>query len=924
MKRLLPTHSSTNARPRASSLASPAAALLATAVALAAVLASGAVGAPVAAAAPASPLKFLGSIETPPGVGNGQRIFALDADNRRAYTTFYRNGANFARVYDLEPTIPRLLSEQQLAAPGEINEVTTYRTAVLPSRGLLYSVTDDRAGLGTILTIKPGGTGHAARKPLAELVPGFYPGGMTYSTEDDRLYLVGEMSEITYAATSTATAGNKAAGGPAAVVALDPDDLTVLWVRVVPECRIPLFTFGVGSLIARTSDATEPSVVFACSSGSTTLGSNFPHQPGVTRLSITPNASAAEAAAFDVAFHPISGNFFNGSQHGVAAYDYGSDRLFLQSLSESTPGAWVFDARLDAWVGAITAPNNAASFIGVNQGSGHFYMGGKLGNSYQSLLVADGRSRRPQNGVTAAKEFAPVGVIFADPHTDRVFIYHNQNSPIAVLEDQTPVFASIADRVDYDALTEDLPETPGTFVGFSNDADGFGARATVVGDTASYNGSIGPKVGLAGASLPAASRSTTLARSASVNLQPAGAAAAAEEAALDSSSAHAARTTAEQAEWPYQSTTCLDGGGGVASPPQQTPTGRAAVTCDLSRFEARSEARHAGAAAPQLTVADARHESRVNRTLAAGSTTQAMSSSSGVRVDVPGAGSIEIGAVTAHATASAHGRRGSADASWSRTVSEVTVKDLTGAVTFRSPGCSTHLAHDGEKLVRTGSSESCDAVAEGVRKALQVNIRLFFPTPEVLATPKGAFSAVGQGLRDHAQETTTNDQGTLYAGDATTRRAVPAVQIVHYHDSIERSRNIIQLAAVEATSVFTVNSSADAEPCATGGCIPGGVGAPASIAEPDFDASSAIDSVGVAGAPSIADGPPAAAGGGGGAGVTRPRRAANAAVGFLLARRSVAEGLLMALFVLLVTATAASVARHRQLAAVIGRPQRTA
>jgi hypothetical protein len=871
-----------------------------------------------AGAASSPPFEVVGSIPMPNT--SNHVIVGTDLVHRRLYTTHIQGPNAILGTYDLDTPVPSLLSQRPIAPYAEVDS-STYHVVIEPVRRRIYMLTGNQAGASAIMAVGAEGNPMATERwELSTILPGFFAGGMTYSAEDDRIYLVGEMSESMYVTTSTYTFNNKVAGGVGAVAAIDPDDGALLWVRPVPECRFPLYTLFTGSLIARSSPALPtPSLFFPCSPGSTLLGTNLPYQPGVAALSISPAATQVDAERFDVRFYPISGNFFNGADTGIAGYDYGSDRLFLQSLSTKTPGAWVLDAHLDTWVGAITAPTPRDAWLGINQKTGHYYMGGRSGGDDQSasfLLVAEGRTPRPQNGINAGPEHAPIRSIVTDPETDRLFVWPYNTRPITVLKDRTPV-ARPPSALDYDAQTDDIADTPDAFVAFTGDAGGFGSRVTAIGDTASLNGTAGRDE-----ATPTATRSVTFARGPSTNVQPAGAASAAQAATLDTTTDQALRDNPQLPRWPYATKTCLDGGDGVKTEPEQTATSYASVTCRLATFEAASEARHAGGTAPGITVGNANYRSTVNRTVKDGMVTVAESSSAGIRIDLPGAATLEIAKASAKAVTTAHGRKGTATATWERAIEGVVAKDGTGKVVFEAPGCNTKLVHNGKEVVQSGSTEGCDQLAEGVRKALQVNVRLRFPLPSVEATAKGAFASVGQSVADHAGETTVNNQGNIYAGDSATRRTVPAIQIDVYHDSIERSRDIVQLAGVEATSVFTVNRSLDDDPCATGGCIAGGSD---EFAPSDFAADapgtggfgSSVDTTGDLGREPI-DGGEVAPGSsavliGGGRVLPSGGAVTRELVGFLLTRRSLGQGSLMAAFLLVAGMALGTVVRRRRL-----------
>ena len=61
-----------------------------------------------------------------------------------------------------------------------------------------------------------------------------------------------------------------------------------------------------------------------------------------------------------------------------------------------------------------------------------------------------------------------------------------------------------------------------------------------------------------------------------------------------------------------------------------------------------------------------------------------------------------------------------------------------------------------------------------VRKLLQVRVRLFFPEPEVLATPKGAFAGVGQTDKDLLEQASVLAMPCVVAPDGD-RDSMPVV-----------------------------------------------------------------------------------------------------------------------------------------------------
>jgi hypothetical protein len=865
-----------------------------------------------------------------------QAVVAIDAAGRKAYT-ITQGSEDRLVVHDLGTPLPRQLSSTKLnyGSSERLNFPNQYTTSLDAKRGRLYVLTANGGGsTDAVLFTIPLATGVVAATRLTTVLPGYFAGGIDYSPEDDRIYLVGEMSEAAAVVQSTYTAGSKAVNNIGTVVALNAADLSLKWVRPVRECRAPLYSFQMGSLIARTSSAVAQSaLVFPCTPGGSLLKSTFPGQAGVTVLRIDPAGDMVSAQGWDVDFFPIAGQYFNGAATGVAAYDRGSDRLFLQSLSLLTPGAWVLDVRLKSWVGAITAPYPTNSKSGIDAGNGRFYMGGWSGSRETPnawLLAADGRATPPQNGVFVTGELGTTSNIAVDPLTQRLLYASPASYPDLLVVRDHATSAPATAFVDYDAQTDGVPETTETYVGFTGDASGFGTRVTRVGDIAVVTGAVplydpslvspelirrGPppasEVDPPVEAPPASpiSRAVTLARVSGTTLQAAGASAASEPAALDTNTRQFLRDNPMLPQWPYGSASCLDGGEGVDVPPEESPVGRAEVHCSLREFESRGLARYGRSEVEALVVGDSSFTSRVKRTSTEGVKSEAAAKSGGISVSVAGVGTLTIGAVETTASAVAHGRPGTGRAEWRRTIADVRVTDPAGKVLFTSPGCTSELVHDGRQRTGSASSPACDALAEGVRKALQAHVRLRFPEPDVKATPKGAYAAVGQSEAERLQEVTVHDQGRLFAGDTTTRRGVPGVQLDVYSDSTERSRSIVQLATVEADAVYTVTQERHADACIMGGCIVGGSDAigPASITATGSrptDAAGAPGSV-AADTPSLADRD--------GRADFSPRQAVGGAVGFVFARRSLGQGALMAACFAVAFCAAAAVARRRRL-----------
>ena len=144
---------------------------------------------------------------------------------------------------------------------------------------------------------------------------------------------------------------------PVAVVALDARSMGVSWIKPIPQCAQPLYEFAQGTFIGRSTR--QDALYFFCFTGGIGAGGTFtfPGGTGAIRLRIDPKGTQNEALSFPVEFFPISGAYTGAAGTARGELDRPSDRLFVQSLSPTTPGAWAFDGTISAWVGLIAAPD---------------------------------------------------------------------------------------------------------------------------------------------------------------------------------------------------------------------------------------------------------------------------------------------------------------------------------------------------------------------------------------------------------------------------------------------------------------------------------------------------------------------------------------------------------------------------------------
>jgi hypothetical protein len=242
---------------------------------------------------------------------------------------------------------------------------------------------------------------------------------------------------------------------------------------------------------------------------------------------------------------------------------------------------------------------------------------------------------------------------------------------------------------------------------------------------------------------------------------------------------------------------------------------------------------------------------------------------------------------------------------WERRLDGVVVRDAGGAVVGSSPGC-----------VSTAEADDCQQVAATINEILgRTRARVELPTPALVTTPKGAFAGVGQTDADFFHGRTVYNQGTAFDEESESR-AVPGMQIVVFNDASEKSRLLVQLAAIEASSIYTISPAPEfpeakpySEP-ATGDGDGGSVGG-----------ASGGTSVSLGQGPGGSDG---AKGGAPPAGIAtsgttvQAGQAGSLPEGLAFVLRSVPQAVLFGLTTLLFLAAAAGVLKRRSLLEVIG------
>lgn len=760
---------------------------------LAAAVAAVALAAPVTTAAPKRDggLVRLGDLEqaNEDNASQGQ-VVQVDSRRDKLYFTYLNQMDGLATwlvEYDLRPEIPRIVRNARVAAPNEIPSSTPYTTALDSKRSRLMFLRPNQAGENSILIVDTQKFETEATWSLTQAAPGFFPMGLSYSAADDRVYVIGEMTQSNVAA--NAGFGQKLYGPGTAILALDGATGERRWIAPLPECQQALYSLGLGALVARSQS--KPVLHVACVTGGTGGGDAFPGQAGLIRVTVDPEAGPEEALSFPREFFPISGSYFAGAYRGIAAFDPGTDRFFMQSLARTTPGAWVFDSRLSAWVGFVTAPDSRNYYSGLNPGSGKFYMGSPRGGDLKGyVLVSDGRATPIPQGLQA--DIDTNAFIVADPGSDRLFVRRlneeTDDFEFLVMRDDTPKAEPLR-APDYDELTSDIPESDKTVTNFSGGANGYGIRAVLVGG---YRGALN-FLAEAGSvtNLRGGDRGVTTARVPSIDLRPVGASASA-QAVIEDSSTEADLEEGAGVEWPWTPASCLDGSGEAIEAAGEGPAGEAVVRCDLAKSTVTARAASDGISGEGFSIGHSTFDAEAHRDAKLGIVTTTTATATGIRLAPPGGGTVSIAEVTATAQTSAHGRPKTAKATWERTLSGVVVRNAEGEVTQRVAECTT-----------TAKEDQCGPLQKQINDALGSRMRVDLFEPAIVRTPKGAFAGVQQNDSQFFNARTVYGQGTSFTNEGGSR-AAPAFQLTVFNDSVERSRLLVQLAAIQTNSIYTI------------------------------------------------------------------------------------------------------------------------
>lgn len=386
-------------------------------------------------------LRVLGPLPEPEVRGE---IVAFDTTGERMFYLHEREPSGFnpeyLAVYDLTTPVPTLVADVLIREDEAAGNSQAPTWAYDPGRDVLYNAgpvvppgaTPGQGGAQVAFEIRrinlanldqPDGEPRQDRTWVLDEMgaPGFRARGFTYAPEDDRIYLIGRYEPVNHvpgnALASFAGVGEDVTG----VVAFDLGEEEIAWQRVVPECQAP-GAYGVSRVAQIARSTHRDALYFFCAVGGGDLLNNttneaHPGEPGAVRLGIEPEATQADAAGFPVEFFPVSGDY--GTTNATTVFDPTTDRLFVTSLSNKTPGAFVFDGRLSAWIGKVAAPNRGGDELAVSPETGRLYLAGDESGGLTApdapagagsapggfMIVTDATASPPPQGTTYALDW---------------------------------------------------------------------------------------------------------------------------------------------------------------------------------------------------------------------------------------------------------------------------------------------------------------------------------------------------------------------------------------------------------------------------------------------------------------------------------------------------------------------------------------
>jgi hypothetical protein len=587
---------------------------------------------------------------------------------------------------------------------------------------------------------------------------GVVPQGMSYYAPQNRLYLLGQDPSALLGDYNVQLAEIDV--GRAAATWTAPYALGAACQKVVANSR--------QAAVHRPRGSSK--VYFGCGTGTLVFGRE-PGIPGIVGVDVS-NPANLSTTGF-----PVSGSYASGE----SLYDDQANRLVLISAGAGAPAqaAWIFDEPREVVVGIISAGDGNVRATGVDPVGGRLYVG-----IDKSLLISTSRGQKIPQAIEEPITDILGPTINAIQFAKRVVITYLDKAGkkhIAVYE------TSLADydeppADDPDSTTIDTDESPGrTGVTFGGDAKAYGSR---VHQVAGVNGVVQNLLALntdywaltgARAGLNDGDRNTYFGRISRARLGETEASAFGTSTDGDANTQADYKTVTGQ-KWPYAAAACSDLGGGknAGTAPQasakcdsadshveinvqnersnELPSGGNPTAAALASFGGTSVASSLDRDAKAGVVVDTKAEAR----------------------DVVIGGVASFGRISSHARSVAKGRSGTATSTYDRVFENVSMPGFA---------CTTQ----------------CDpqAVVDALNARLPTSARAELPAFELTRTPRGARASALRDPWQHQQDIVLNNDGE-------TDLEIPALRVTYFGDNAVRSRLILEFAASQANSAYSI------------------------------------------------------------------------------------------------------------------------
>ncbi|MDQ3758105.1 MAG: hypothetical protein M3394_09685, partial [Actinomycetota bacterium] len=407
---------------------------------------------------------------------------AVDSSSRLLYAIRY----DWIAAYDLDTLQPR--GEGYQPEPGvHISWFVDSRSATL---FVAFTAPNNQSVRLDRYESTPAGVRRLSSVDLTARLAGGSVMGMYRPPGTDALYLLAERPPTRgisgYQAGGGVTVAELSTGDRAAVPRVD-------WTVDLPGCWAPM-TYKAPAALGFVPS--QGALYFGCSNGKPpSIGSLQPLVPrGIGRLELAADPSRGPTPLPDTTrftLFPHSGQF----KESDSVFDSGGDRLLFGASDTSGYSLFGFDARSNAYVGAVSAGSgNVVAQSGIDPVIGRYYGiipssepgAGLVLSDVRTTPLSQGRNfpalhHHPDAGPSVFGA-ASNGVIAVDPPRRRVFVkYGSDQGFYMIFEDRIPPFVP-SPPDDPDAATVDVEERPGvTRAAYNSSVQAYGARFRQIG-----------------------------------------------------------------------------------------------------------------------------------------------------------------------------------------------------------------------------------------------------------------------------------------------------------------------------------------------------------------------------------------------------------------------------------------------------------